>query len=64
MKLLQNDKNLRLQTIVTGSHLSPAHGSTVRVIEKDGFRIDARIQDSGCDSASDITLSLAKAIRV
>jgi len=34
----------------------------VRVIEKDGFRIDARIKIVDGDSASDITLSLAKAI--
>jgi UDP-hydrolysing UDP-N-acetyl-D-glucosamine 2-epimerase len=35
--------DLRLRLIVTGSHLSDAHGMTVREIESDGFDIAARV---------------------
>ena len=35
--------DLELQLIVTGSHLEPRFGETVKVIEADGFHIDARV---------------------
>lgn len=34
---------LALQTIASGTHLSPTHGLTYRDIERDGFVIDARV---------------------
>jgi len=37
------DLDLRLQLLVTGMHLSPEFGLTYREIEKDGFKIDAKI---------------------
>ena len=42
MKLVKYDKNLKLQLIVTGSHLSHAHGQTYKEILKDGFSIDRK----------------------
>jgi GDP/UDP-N,N'-diacetylbacillosamine 2-epimerase (hydrolysing) len=35
---------LSLQCLVSGAHLSPAHGLTYREIERDGFTIDARVE--------------------
>ena len=43
MKEIQKDKDLRLQLIVTGSHLSEEYGYTVEQIKKDGFKIDEEI---------------------
>jgi GDP/UDP-N,N'-diacetylbacillosamine 2-epimerase (hydrolysing) len=44
MTLIKNDSNMKLQIIVTGSHLSPKHGETYKEIEKDGFRIDFKVE--------------------
>ncbi|MFH1070327.1 MAG: UDP-N-acetylglucosamine 2-epimerase [Candidatus Glassbacteria bacterium] len=44
MKEIQVDTQLQLQLIVTGAHLSPEFGLTVREIEKDGFQIDERVE--------------------
>ena len=43
MREIADDPDLRLQTLVTGTHLSPAFGDTYREIEADGFAIDARV---------------------
>lgn len=42
MRLIEQDDACELLTIVTGAHLSAAHGETYRLIEADGFRIDAK----------------------
>jgi len=44
MNLIKNDSNMKLQIIVTGSHLSPKHGETYKEIEKDGFIIDFKVE--------------------
>lgn len=44
MKLIDKDDELQLQLIVTNMHLSPEFGLTYREIEKDGFRIDKKVQ--------------------
>lgn len=44
MRAIQADPALALHLIVTGMHLSNAHGKTVNVIEQDGFTIDERIE--------------------
>jgi UDP-hydrolysing UDP-N-acetyl-D-glucosamine 2-epimerase len=44
MKQAQSDKELQLQIIVTGMHLSPQFGLTYRDIEDDGFTIDEKIE--------------------
>jgi GDP/UDP-N,N'-diacetylbacillosamine 2-epimerase (hydrolysing) len=44
MKEIQADADLQLQIITTGMHLSPEFGLTYRQIEKDGFKIDKKIE--------------------
>src|SRR5450759_937500 len=44
MKEIQADPELELQLIVTGMHLSPEFGMTYKVIEDDGFVIDAKVE--------------------
>jgi len=59
MKAIQNDSEMELQLIVTGAHLSPGFGSTVNDIEKDGFRIDWKVEMLlSSDSSVAITKSL------
>ena len=43
MREIQQDKDLQLQLIVTGSHLSEKYGYTVNQIRKDGFKVDEEI---------------------
>jgi UDP-hydrolysing UDP-N-acetyl-D-glucosamine 2-epimerase len=43
LKLIVADPELELQLFVTGMHLSPEFGLTVRVIEADGFDIRERV---------------------
>lgn len=43
MKAIEQDRDLKLQLIVTGSHLSTEYGYTVEQIRKDGFKIDEEI---------------------
>ncbi len=59
MRNLKADRDMRLQIVVTGTHLSKAHGFTVREIEKDGFRVDARVPILGGGTATE----LAKAVK-
>ncbi len=44
-RAVMNHPSLELQLIVTGAHLSPLHGETVRDVEADGFPIAARIDN-------------------
>lgn len=44
LKFLKEEKDITLQLIVTGMHLSPEFGLTYREIEKDGFNIDKKIE--------------------
>lgn len=44
MKEIQDDSDLELQVIATGMHLSPEFGLTYRVIEEDGFIINAKVE--------------------
>ena len=43
MKRIQESTALELQIIVTGMHLSPEYGLTLRDIETDGFTIDRKV---------------------
>jgi UDP-N-acetylglucosamine 2-epimerase (non-hydrolysing)/GDP/UDP-N,N'-diacetylbacillosamine 2-epimerase (hydrolysing) len=52
---------VELKLIALGAHLSPEFGSTAQEIEKDGFRIDARIE---CLLSSDTDVGMAKTIGV
>lgn len=58
MKEIEDDKNLELQLIVTGAHLSPEFGLTYKEIEKD-FKIDKKIEIL---LSSDSAIGLSKAM--
>jgi GDP/UDP-N,N'-diacetylbacillosamine 2-epimerase (hydrolysing) len=59
LKDLQNHREVELQLIVTGAHLSRKHGYTVQQIEDDGFPISAKVdmQLNG-DGSVDIARSM------
>lgn len=44
MRAIDNDPELTLQIIATNMHLSPEFGLTYREIERDGFRIDKKVE--------------------
>ncbi len=44
MKMVQEDGELLLQIIATNMHLSPEFGLTYKEIEKDGFKIDKKVE--------------------
>ena len=44
MRAIDNDSELTLQIIATNMHLSPEFGLTYREIERDGFRIDKKVE--------------------
>jgi UDP-hydrolysing UDP-N-acetyl-D-glucosamine 2-epimerase len=50
-----------LRLIALGPHLSPEYGRTIGEIEKDGFKIDARVE---CLLSSDTDVGMAKTIGV
>ncbi|SFV63684.1 UDP-N-acetylglucosamine 2-epimerase [hydrothermal vent metagenome] len=61
MKEIEEDKDLELQLIVTGMHLSPEFGLTYKEIEKD-FKIDKKIEILlSSDSAIGISKSMGLA---
>ena len=60
---INEDKELKLQLIVTGMHLSPEFGFTYKEIEKDGFLISDKIEilmssdtDIGISKSTGLTL--------
>ena len=53
--------NLELQIIATGMHLSPEFGLTYREIEKDGFKIDWKVEML---LSSDTSAGLAKSMGI
>jgi UDP-hydrolysing UDP-N-acetyl-D-glucosamine 2-epimerase len=44
MQEIRNDQKLQLQVVATGTHLSPEFGLTYKIIEEDGFHIDAKVE--------------------
>lgn len=44
MRLIQTDSELTMQIIATNMHLSPEFGLTYKEIEKDGFKIDKKVE--------------------
>jgi len=58
MKEIDADPALTLQLIVTGTHLEARFGNTVEVIERDGFKVDARV---ALDLADDAPVTVARA---
>ncbi|OGX07924.1 MAG: UDP-N-acetyl-D-glucosamine 2-epimerase, UDP-hydrolysing [Omnitrophica WOR_2 bacterium GWA2_47_8] len=56
---IKNDKQLTLQLLVTGMHLSPEFGNTYKDIERDGFHIDEKVDISlGSDTPAGIAKSM------
>jgi UDP-N-acetylglucosamine 2-epimerase (non-hydrolysing)/GDP/UDP-N,N'-diacetylbacillosamine 2-epimerase (hydrolysing) len=49
LKAIQARRELKLLLVVTGMHLSRDFGYTVKEIEKDGFKIDARVDMLAAD---------------
>ena len=61
MRLVKEDKNLRLQVIATNMHLMPEYGETYKEIEKDGFTIDKKVyMHKPSDDAHGIISSMAE----
>ena len=61
LKKLVGHPQFRMQLLVSGMHLSSAFGNTYRQIEKDGFRIDAKVSIlSNDDSPFGIARATAK----
>jgi UDP-hydrolysing UDP-N-acetyl-D-glucosamine 2-epimerase len=58
---LSENEQTDLRIVALGSHLSPEFGNTVCEIEKDGFRIDARVE---CLLSSDSDVGMAKTIGI
>ena len=44
MKDLEQHESIQFQLLVSGAHLSPEFGLTYETIEKDGFRIDEKVE--------------------
>lgn len=59
LKEIEQDPELELQLIVTGTHLSPEFGLTYQEIENDGFRIDVKLEMLlSSDSSIGVTKSM------
>lgn len=56
---ISNSKQLKLQLVVTGSHLSHEFGYSVEEIERDGFNIDYRVETL---LSSDTSVGVSKSI--
>ena len=59
MKEIDSDKDIELQIIATGMHLSEEFGNTYQKIEKDGFTIDKKVDIS---LLSDTELAISKSM--
>lgn len=59
MKEINDDHDLQLQVVVTGMHLAPEFGLTHKVIEEDGFLINAKVEML---LASDTAVGITKSI--
>ena len=59
LRALQDDPDFELQIIAAAAHLSPEFGLTYQVIERDGFRIDVRVEML---LSSDTPVGIAKSI--
>lgn len=59
MEGIHKEETLTLQIIATGMHLSPEFGLTFKNIEKDGFKIDRKIEML---TSSDTSVGIAKSM--
>ena len=58
---LLHSAKVDLKIVALGAHLSPEFGNTIQEIERDGFKIDARIE---CLLSSDSDVGMAKTIGI
>lgn len=56
---IQNNEKMQLQLIVTAMHLSPEFGYTADEIEKEGYKIDKKVE---CLLSSDSAVGITKSI--
>jgi len=61
LKKISSRPDLKLLLYVTGMHLSPEHGNTIEMIQKDSFPITAKVDML---LASDLPLSIAKSMGI
>ena len=59
MQTISADPELELNLVVTGMHLSPEFGLTFKTIEKDGFKIDEKVEIL---LSSDTEVGVSKAV--
>ena len=59
MQGIKDERELKLQVIATGMHVSPEFGLTYREIEQDGFLIDHKVEML---TSSDTAVGIAKSI--
>ena len=62
MKYIDEDPELELEILASGTHLSKAFGSTIGEIEEDGFAVKHRVEmllSSGTPEATSISMGLA-----
>jgi UDP-hydrolysing UDP-N-acetyl-D-glucosamine 2-epimerase len=63
MDAVRHEPSFKLQVIVTGTHLAPQFGLTVREIEADGLPIDAKVDlELESDTAAAVTRSLGRGV--
>lgn len=64
LEAIRNSRDLALRLYVTGAHLSPRFGSTVREIEKDGFPISEKVPilSAGALSPSAVAAAFSRAV--
>lgn len=61
MRLIDESEDCQLQIIATNMHLLPEYGNTYQEIEKDGFRIDAKVlMRKPTDDADGVITSMAE----
>ncbi len=64
MRTIADHPKLELQLVVTGMHLLRKFGTTVRRIERDGWKVDARVpMQRGDDDALDQANGLARGVQ-
>lgn len=64
MRLVVDDKDLRLQIIATNMHLMPEYDETYKEIEADGFHIDRKVyMNKPSDNATGVIASMAEEMR-
>lgn len=59
MNELKSSSEVELQVVATGMHLSPEFGNTYKIIEEDGFKIDAKVE---MQLSSDSSVGISKSI--